>query len=92
MLLNALSAAYLEFQRAQETDGLYWVVQLILNTINSSRIDNDQFKKLLNHQETVYGDYNLLFHLFDFCIGKSDGNDKIVRWEAFLNRDYRVFW
>jgi len=90
VLFKSLAAAYLEFQIAEETDGLYWIVQLILNTINSSRINNDQFKKLLNHQETVYGDFNLLYHIFDFCIGRTDGSDRILRWEAFLNNDYLV--
>jgi len=85
-----LSAAYLEFQIAEETDGLYWIVQLIINTINSTRINNEQFNKLINHQETVYGDFNLLYHIFDFCIGRIDENDRMLRWEAFLNNDYLV--
>ena len=88
VLFKNLSVVYLEFQKSQETDGLYWVVQLLIDTVNSSRINNEQFKVLLGQQETVYGDFNLLYHLLEFGIGHND--DSVVRWGALLNNDYLV--
>jgi len=88
VLFKNLSIVYLEFQNSQETDGLYWVVQLLIDTVNAGRINNAQFEVLLGHQETIYGDFNLIHHLLEFSIGHND--DSVVRWGAFLENDYLV--